>query len=221
MANEEEIQKLVAKTSKDVEQQYGSIKRFEDFSGETVEEFVRRFIRFEETKNDPIPVKTSVDNEFASISYKGLLDMLNQYDHGYEIRGGVSDDVIKASEDETGYQFPEAFREYLRVFGGMEIGDAYDVGYGDQATTEELLWITQLCKDEHGLPEGYLCLEYDSYLGYTTCIDLQSNKGDDAQVLWYLFDEQRFDGVESVNYDIYFRNSMKSIISVARKAEES
>lgn len=217
MASDEEIQKLVEKTSKSVEKQYGSVKTFEDFSGETVEEFVRRFVRFEETKNDPIPVKTSVDSEFANVSYRDLLGMLNQNDHGYEIRGGVSDDVIRASEKEIGYEFPEAFREYLRVFGGMSIGDSVDVGYGDKATTEELLWITNLCKDEHGLPDGYLCLEYDSYLGYTTCIDLQSNKGDDAPVMWYLFEEQRFDGVESINYDIYFRNSMKATISVARK----
>lgn len=217
MASEEEIQGLIAKAAKDIERQYGSIERFEEFSGETVEKFVRRLLKFEETKNDPIPVKTSVDDEFATVSYKELLDILNQYDHGYDIRGGVSEDIIRASEKDIGYEFPEAFREYLRVFGGMNIGDSYNVGYGDQSSTDELLWITNLCKEEHGIPDGYLCLEHDSYLGYTTCIDLQSNKGNDAPVMWYLFEEQRFDGVESLNYDIYFRNTMKSIISVARK----
>lgn len=217
MASEEEIRKLINKTAKDIENQYGSIKIFEDLSGETVEQFVRRFVSFEETKNDPIPVKESVNKEFADISYKELLDMLNKYDHGYEIRGGVSDAVISSSECDIGYKFPKAFREYLRVFGGMNIGDAYNVGYGDHGTTDELLWITKLCKEEHGLPEGYLCLEYDSYLGHTTCIDLQSNKGDDAPIMWYLFNEQKFDGVESVNYDIYFRSTMQSIINLERK----
>ena len=217
MASEEEIKKLIAKAAKDIEKQYRSIQQFEAFSGETVEEFVRRFIKFEETKNDPIPVKETVSPEFADISYKELLDMLNQYDHGFEIRGGVSEDVISASERDIGYAFPRAFREYLKVFGGMNIGDAYKVGYGNQGTTDELLWITKLCKDEHGLPDGYLCLEYDAYLGYITCLDLQSNKGDNAPVMWYLFKNQKFDGVESINYDIYFRNTMQSIINSERK----
>ena len=187
------------------------------FTKEKIEDLIERLAEHEKNKGTPIPIKSDVTLEFKNCSYSHLLDVLNQYDHGYDIYGPVDVKIIKKAEAYCGYIFPDSFKEYLKVFGGMNIGDSYTVGLSDKTDVKSLFWITEIIKEEHGLPEGYLCLEYDSYLGYTTCLDLKCGLGNENPTYWYLFDEKRFDGVESANFDIYFRNKIASIIKVNRE----
>jgi hypothetical protein len=197
--------------------EFGDEIYFNLFTQDKIEALIDRLAEYEKNKNQPIPVKTDVPEEFRSCSYEHLLAVLNQYEHGYDIAGGVSRDAINRAEKASGYRFPTSFKEYLAVFGCMNIGDSHRAGITDDENIHELFWITDLCKEQHGLPDGYLCLEYDHYLSYTTCIDLQSGQGDNAPVYWYLFNERRFDGVEAINFDIHFRNDVATTISVNRK----
>ena len=196
--------------------QFGDEIFYSMFTRDEVEKLIDRLAEFEENKGKPIPVKVDVVSEFKSCSYNHLLDVLQQYDHGYEIYGSVSPSKIEEAEQYCGYSFPDSFKEYLRVFGGMNIGDSYTVGMYDKNDVQGLFSITEMVQKEHGLPDGFLCLEYDSYLGYTTCLDLQCGLGNDSPTYWYLFDEKRFDGVESINFDIYFRNQIAVIVQGCR-----
>lgn len=191
------------------------------FTEDAIENLIERLAEHEKNKDTPIPIKNDVAPEFRSRSYNQLLTLLNQYDHGYEIYGPVNAEIIKKAEEHIGYPFPDCFKEYLRVFGGMNIGDSYTVGLHDKTDARGLFWITELAIREHGLPEGFLCLEHDHYLGYTTCLDLKCGLGNDSPTYWYLFDEKRFDGIESINFDIYFRNKIASIIEANRDTSDA
>lgn len=196
--------------------QFGDDIYYSMFTASEIERLIERVAKFEEDKGKPIPVKTDVIEEFRACSYRHLLSVMEQYDHGYEIYGSVNSEKIIQAERCFGYEFPASFKEYLAVFGGMNIGDSYTIGLRDEEDVEDLFWMTKLAQEDHGLPEGFLCLEYDSYLGYTACLDLTCGLGNECPTYWYLFDERRFDGVESINFDIYFRNSVASIIKVNR-----
>lgn len=219
MDNKEKARRLVEEEIlPSYRKQFGDEIYYSMFTKDEIERLIERVAKFEEEKEKPIPVKSDVIQEFRTCSYNHLLSVMEQYDHGYEIYGPATLEKIIQAEQRFGYEFPESFKEYLAVFGGMNIGDSYNVGLRDDDDIDGLFWATELAKEEYGLPDGFLCLEHDNYSGYTTCLDLRCGLGNECPTYWYLFDERRFDGMESTNFDIYFRNTVASIIKVSRNS---
>lgn len=116
----------------------------------------------------------------------------------YSVGEGASESRIGEAEHKLSLSFPEEYREFLKVFGWLEVYNSYFFGVPDNLLGEgSVVKMTLYAREQWALPTEFLAL-YSSEDKIAWCLSCKSN---DAQIVAYDITAKRLGSVVSINHE--------------------
>ena len=120
-------------------------------------------------------------------TYTQLFARLKAANDSWECIGPQPASRVDEIERKYSIKLPTSFRHYLTELGGIEFLDAHytsiDEDYLDDV--DGFMCNTNMIREQVGLPDGLLVLEYDHDADRIACLDLAAMENDECPVVWY------------------------------------
>ncbi|NWO06788.1 MAG: SMI1/KNR4 family protein [Alteromonadaceae bacterium] len=144
-------------------------------------------------------------------SYLELVQAIKEKDPDWSFSGPHEYEKIWAIEDAYDIKLPESYKAFLMQVGSLEYPNHYYTGIDEDYLDPEngFMANTLLLREEHSLPEGYFCLEYDHDAHELACLDLAQYNEGEYPVVWFNVYSQKIIGQCAKNFDCFIREQLE------------
>ena len=120
-------------------------------------------------------------------TYTQLFARLKAANDGWECVGPQPGSRVDEVERKYSIKLPASFRQYLTELGGIEFLDAHYTSIDDDYLdgVDGFMCNTNMIREQVGLPDNLLALEYDHDTDRIACLDLAAMDDDECPVIWY------------------------------------
>ena len=121
------------------------------------------------------------------ITFDAVVEVLQEHEDICDFSGGISEAKIKSAENYLGVSFPDSYKDFLKIYGTIDIG-CYEI-YGIlkscnfiDSGVPDAIWMTMEERKAIDLPEE-LVIVYDTGMEFFFCLDTSEMKDGECPVV--------------------------------------